>query len=49
MDFLKELLKFLASRKKWWLIPVVLLLLVLGMFIFITETSVLAPFIYPFI
>jgi hypothetical protein len=37
---------FLKVRKKFWLLPVVLILLMLGLIIFLAEGSALAPFIY---
>ncbi|MDD5136093.1 MAG: DUF5989 family protein [Candidatus Omnitrophica bacterium] len=42
----KELWDFLKTRKKMWLVPVVILLLLLGLLIVFTESSALAPFIY---
>ena len=46
MSVLAELLRFLAKRKKYWLVPVILLLFVLGGLLVLAQTSVLAPFIY---
>jgi hypothetical protein len=43
---LKEFWEFLKIRKKWWLGPIVVLLLLLGLLIIFTESSALAPFIY---
>lgn len=37
---------FLKVRKKWWLLPLVVVLLFLSLFIVLTSGSVLAPFIY---
>lgn len=37
---------FLRVRKKWWLTPIVLVLLLLGLLIVLTQGSALAPFIY---
>ena len=37
---------FLKVRKKWWLTPIVLVLLLLGLLIVLTQGSALAPFIY---
>lgn len=37
---------FLKVRKKWWLAPIVIVLLLLGLLIIFTESSALAPFIY---
>ena len=41
-----ELWDFLKERKKWWLTPIVIFILLLGALIFLTEGSALAPFIY---
>ena len=41
-----EFLKFLRVRKKYWLLPIVLMLLALGALMILTEGSALAPFIY---
>ncbi len=46
MTFLKELWQFLRERKKWWLMPIVLVLLFLGLLIVMTSGSALGPFIY---
>ena len=45
----KEFLLFLRQEKKWWLIPLVVILLVLGALIIFTSGSVLAPLMYPFL
>ena len=37
---------FLRTRKKWWLTPVVLMLVLLGVLIVLSESSAVAPFIY---
>jgi hypothetical protein len=42
----REFLEFLRMRKKWWLTPIILLLVLLGTLIILTEGSALAPFIY---
>ncbi|MCD6327091.1 hypothetical protein J7M28_06015 [bacterium] len=42
----KELWQFLRIRKKFWLLPIVIVLLLLGMVIIFGESSALAPFIY---
>ena len=44
----KEFLLFLRQEKKWWLIPLVTVLLILGALIMFTGGSVLAPLMYPF-
>jgi len=41
-----ELWQFLRVRKKWWLGPILLVLVLLSVFILLTEGSALAPFIY---
>ncbi|MGA9364419.1 MAG: DUF5989 family protein [Bacteroidota bacterium] len=41
-----ELWAFMRIRKKWWLGPLIIFLVVLGLFIVLTEGSALAPFIY---
>ena len=43
---LREFCSFLRVRKKWWLAPIVILLLTLGLILVLTEGSALAPFIY---
>jgi hypothetical protein len=47
MDFLKDLFDFLKSQKKWWLIPIILALLALGLLLLFAESSAVATFIYP--
>lgn len=46
MSILKELWDFLKVRKKWWLAPIVIVLVLLGVLIVVTESSAVAPFIY---
>ncbi|MGA1465942.1 MAG: DUF5989 family protein [Balneolaceae bacterium] len=46
MDFLKDLVQFLMARKKFWLIPMVFILLLFGVLIVIGGGSSIAPFIY---
>ena len=41
-----ELFEFLKVRKKWWLLPIVFFLVLLGALIVLTQGSALAPFIY---
>jgi hypothetical protein len=41
-----ELLAFLWEQKLWWLIPMVLVLLVLGLLLVFAQSSAIAPFIY---
>jgi len=46
VSILREFWSFLRVRKKWWLAPVVMLLLILGLILVVSEGSALAPFIY---
>lgn len=46
LSLLKEFWDFLRVRKKWWLAPIVIIFLLLGALIFLTQTSAVAPFIY---
>ena len=46
MEFLKELWIFLRVRKKLWLAPIIIVMLMLGGLLILAQGSVLAPFIY---
>ena len=46
MEFLKDLWGFLRVRKKYWLLPMIVTLLLLGALIVLTSGSAIAPFIY---
>jgi len=46
MEFLKELLEFLRVRRKLWLAPIIIVMLILGGLLIIAQGSVVAPFIY---
>ena len=46
IDFLKDLWGFMRERKKFWLAPIIFLLLLLGALIVFGQGSVVAPFIY---
>ena len=46
IELLKDLFKFALVRKKFWLMPIILLLLVFGVLIVLSEGSTVAPFIY---
>lgn len=48
-QLLREFFSFLIKEKKWWLIPLVLLLVLLGALIVFSSGSVLGPFMYPFL
>ena len=45
-EFLKQFWEFLKVRKKWWLGPIVGLLLLFGLLLVLTQGSAVAPFIY---
>ncbi len=44
-----ELIAFLWKRKRWWLIPMIIALLIFGVLIILGATGVLSPFIYSLI
>jgi hypothetical protein len=46
MSFLRELMEFMLARKKYWLIPIVLLMVLLGGLLVMSQGSAVAPFIY---
>jgi hypothetical protein len=46
MDLIKELLEFLRFRKKMWLAPIIIIMLILGGLLILSQGSVMAPFIY---
>ena len=46
MEFLSDLWKFLKARKKFWLVPMIIVLLLFGVLIVIGGASQVAPFIY---
>lgn len=45
-DLLKDLWLFMKERKKYWLIPVIIILLILGLLVVFSAGSAIAPFIY---
>ncbi len=45
-DLLKDLWAFMKERKKFWLAPLIMVLLILGLLIVLTQGSAVAPFIY---
>lgn len=47
MSFIKEFLAFLRVRKKYWLIPILLVLVILGGLILLAQGSAVATFLYP--
>ncbi len=46
MDFIKEMFEFLKSRKKLWLAPIIIIMVVIGGLLIAAQGSVIAPFIY---
>jgi hypothetical protein len=46
MDFIKEFLEFIKIRKKYWLLPILLVLVLFGGLIILSQGSAVAPFIY---
>jgi hypothetical protein len=46
LGIIAEFWDFLKTRKKWWLGPIVLIMLLMGLLIVLTEGSAVAPFIY---
>jgi hypothetical protein len=46
MNFVKEFLEFLIVRKKYWLLPIIIVLVLFGGLIILSQGSAVAPFIY---
>ena len=46
LDLIKDLWDFMKARKKFWLAPIILVMLLLGVLIVVTQGSAIAPFIY---
>ena len=46
MSIIKELWAFLKVRKKFWLLPIMIIMLLLGLLIVVAQGSAVAPFIY---
>ena len=46
MSFVAELWEFLRVRKKFWLMPIVIMMLIFGGLVILTQGSAVAPFIY---
>lgn len=46
MEFLKDLWGFMRERKKYWLAPIILVMVLLGALIVLSQGSAIAPFIY---
>jgi hypothetical protein len=46
MSFVAELWEFMRSRKKFWLMPIVIMMVIFGGLVILTKGSAVAPFIY---
>lgn len=46
MEFIKEFIAFLKQRKKYWLIPIIIIMVLFGLLLIAAQNSVVAPFIY---
>ncbi len=46
MEFIKDLFQFIKQRKKFWLIPLIVILVILGLIVILTESSAIASLIY---
>jgi hypothetical protein len=46
VSLVKELFAYMGARKKWWLAPVILVLLVVGGLLVLAQGTAIAPFIY---
>ncbi len=46
MDFIREFWEFLKERKKYWLLPIIIFLVLFGGLIILSQGSAVAPFIY---
>jgi len=46
LEFFKEIILFIFARKKFWLLPIFILLIIFGGLIVLTQGTAVAPFIY---
>jgi hypothetical protein len=46
MEFIKEFIEFLKQRKKFWLLPIIVIMVLFGILLITAQNSVVAPFIY---
>jgi hypothetical protein len=46
MSFVKELWAFMRARKKFWLLPIFIMMIIFGGLVVLTQGSAIAPFIY---
>jgi len=47
LGIVRELFAFFWSNKRWWLVPMLIILFVVGTLIILAQSSAIAPFIYP--
>lgn len=46
LSILKEIWDFIKHKKRYWLVPIILILVLIGLLLILTEGSAIAPFIY---
>jgi len=46
ISFIKEFIEFISIRKKYWLLPIIIVLALFGILIILSQGSALAPFVY---
>ena len=46
MAFLAELWMFVRARKKWWLLPITLVILTFGILLLLAQSAAISPFLY---
>ena len=46
MEFIKDIFQYFVERKKWWLMPIILIFLILGTLLLLAPGGVVAPFSY---
>tara|TARA_B110001452_G_C15086924_1_gene379214 strand:+ start:383 stop:532 length:150 start_codon:yes stop_codon:yes gene_type:complete len=46
MEFLREFIRFLTARKKYWLLPIIIAIFLFGGLIILSQGSAVAPFVY---
>ena len=46
MEFIREFTEFLKQRKKFWLLPIIVIMVLFGILLITAQNSVVAPFIY---
>jgi hypothetical protein len=46
LSWLGELIQYMSARKKWWLAPILIIMLIFGALVVLSQGSAVAPFIY---